>query len=93
MVISLMTDQLFTGEYIEFNSNDTGSGKAIKRTFILRKMLYKGFKVFCEEVAKFERHVTEELDRLVSEIDDHEGKDFIMCLLLKKSFANWIPHS
>ena len=80
----------FTGKYILFNANSIGQGKAIKRTFILRKMLHKGFKVFGEGQARFEHHVTEELDRLVSEIDDNEGKDFNMCLLLKKSFANWM---
>ena len=80
----------FAGKYIVFNSNSIGAGQATKRTFILRKMLHKGFKVFGEGISRFEDHVNEELDRLVSEIDDHEGKDFNMCTLLKKSFANWM---
>ena len=79
----------FASKYIMFDA-DLGLGRANKVTFALRKMLHKGLKVFGDGVARFELQVSEELDRLVMEFNTQTGKDFDMCLSLKKSFANWM---
>ena len=79
----------FMGKYILFNS-DISLARANMTTYTLRKMLHKGLKVFGEGVTMFEHQVSEELDRLVSEINSHIGKDFDISHLLKKSFANWM---
>ena len=79
----------FTTKYILFDVDIT-LGRANKVTYALRKMLHKGLKVFGDGVARFELQVSEELDRLVMEFNTQTGKDFDMCLSLKKSFANWM---
>ena len=77
----------FISKYIAFDVN-VAFGRANKVTYALRKMLHKGFKVFGEGISRFELRVSEELDRLVIELNTQIGKDIDMCLSLKKSFAN-----
>ena len=79
----------FATKYILFDVDIT-LGRANKVTYALRNMLHKGLKVFGDGVAKFELQMSEELDRLVMEFNKQTGKDFDMCLSLKKSFANWM---
>ena len=79
----------FTATYLLFNS-DIGFESYNKRTITLRKILQKGFKVFGEGVARFEYQMTEELNRFLADIKSTNAKDFDICPLLKKSFANWM---
>ena len=79
----------FIGKYVLFGLG-VALGRANKVTYALRKMLHKGLKVFGDGVVRFELQVSEELDRLVMEFNTQTGKDFDMCLSLKKSFANWM---
>ena len=80
---------IFSSKHILFDS-DIAVGRDTQRSFILRKMLHKGFKMFGEGVARFEHQVNDELDRSVAELNTHSRKDVDICPLLKKSFSNWM---
>ena len=80
---------IFSSKHILFDS-DIAVGRDTQRSFMLRKMLHKGFKMFGEGVARFEHQVNDELDRLVVELNTHSRKDVDICPLLKKSFSNWM---
>ena len=79
----------FGAKYVLFDC-DIVLETNLQRVFTLRKMLHKGFKVFGEGVARFEYQVNDELDRLVSELKRQTRKDIDICVLLKKSFSNWM---
>ena len=80
---------IFVAKHVMFDCDIALAG-ANKRTYALRKMLQKSLKVFGDGVDRFEIKVSEELDRLVFEINSKMGKDFDISPLLKKNFANWM---
>ena len=66
------------------------SGKLTKLNIIARKMFYKGLKVFGDGAARFEKHVQDELTRLVVDIEKGNGYDVDLTKLVKESFGYWM---
>ena len=79
----------FTGQFL-YKGLEKAVGKLTEENRIERKMIHKGLKVFGGGAARFEKHVRDELTRLVVEIDKRNGQDVDLIQLVKESFGYWM---
>ena len=78
----------FWGKYFAFDYSDIGFGKTNPRTMMLRKIWHRGLKHYGDGVEHFEQNAELELKRLLEDLRDMKGGDFIMNDIVRRSFAN-----
>ena len=79
----------FTGKFL-YKGVEQMSSSFTEKNMIERKMFHKGLKVFGDGAARFEKHVRDELTRLVAEIETRNGDDVDLIQLVKESFGYWM---
>ncbi|KAL3870413.1 hypothetical protein ACJMK2_038481 [Sinanodonta woodiana] len=80
----------FYAKYIMDDSKGVIFGKYGPTFIRLRKIMYKGLKMYGEGVQQFESIAHKELDQLIKSISDLGGKDFDPNPFLSRSLANII---
>ena len=79
----------FTGQFL-YRGVEKMESKFTEKNRITHRMFHTAFKVFGDGAVRFEKHVKDELTRLVVEIEKWNNKDVNLIHLVKQSFGNWM---